>query len=115
MPKLILKEFHFGKTLDLINFWDCPYYEDGIYSLVENEKNSDFTINGTAIFSEIYLFAKFLEKNNHKLKWTLHDYWSIMKNNFCIFFTPIQYCFEKKVKNTKMLRNSSNGSKLKAK
>lgn len=78
-------QFHFGKTVDLINFWDCPYYEDGIHTLVDKEKNNDYTINGTAIFSEIYLFAKFLEKNNHKLKWNLQDYWSVMRNNFCIF------------------------------
>ena len=76
-------QFHFGKTKDLINFWDCPYYEDGLASLIVNHKNG--IINGTAIISEIYLMAKFLEKNNHNLKWTLEDYWSVIKNNFCIF------------------------------
>lgn len=78
-------QFHFGKTKDLINFWDSPYYEDGIHSLVKNEKIKNFLINGTPIFSEIYLMAKFLERNEYTLKWTLEDYWKVMKNNFCIF------------------------------
>ena len=78
-------QFHFGLTEDLLNFWDNEYYESGVHSLVNNNQKSDYIINGTAIFSEIYLLAKFLEKNHHNLKWTLEDYWQIMKNNFCIF------------------------------
>ena len=78
-------QFHFGLTEDLLNFWDNEYYETGVHSLVNYNKNSNFIINGTAIFSEIYLLAKFLEKNNYKLKWSLEDYWQVMKNNFCIF------------------------------
>ncbi len=89
-------QFHFGVTKDLINFWECPFYEDGAHSLVKNEKVKDFVINGTAIFSEIYLFAKFLERNNYNLQWTLEDYWEIMKNNFCIFDSSfIDFVFNK--------------------
>ena len=78
-------QFHFGKTKDLINFWNCEFYEDGIHSLVKDKNVKNYVINGTAIFSEIYLLSKFLERNNYNLKWTLEDYWNVIKNNFCIF------------------------------
>ena len=78
-------QFHFGLTEDLLNFWDTEYYETGVHSLVDNKEKSNYLKNETAIISEIYLLAKFLEKNNYNLKWTLKDYWNVIKNNFCIF------------------------------
>ena len=34
--------------------------------------------------NEVYFMNDFLERNGHKLKWTLKDYWNILKNRFIV-------------------------------
>lgn len=79
-------QFHFGHVDDLLNFWDLPYYLDGLEEIVKDkEQSSPYVINETAVYSETYLMAKFLQKNGYNLKWTLEDYWFALKNYFLIF------------------------------
>lgn len=90
-------QFHFGYIDDLLKFWDSPYYLDGIEELVYNkQQSSPYVINESAVYSESYLVAKFLQRTGYNLKWTLKDHWSVMKNYFLIFDDSfIDFCWDK--------------------
>jgi len=75
-------QFHFGRTSDLLNYW----------SLDLDERSGDFIPEPDHSMRELAelrltetgLCAAFLESVGWEPKWTLHDYWSSLRDIFLI-------------------------------
>tara|TARA_Y100000589_G_scaffold61480_1_gene52619 strand:+ start:337 stop:1350 length:1014 start_codon:yes stop_codon:yes gene_type:complete len=74
--------FLFGFTEDVFNYWNTKYDE----RLEINKFYRKFTMKEYCLerINEVYFMTDFLERNGHKLKWNLKDYWSILKNRFIV-------------------------------
>ena len=71
-----------GNTDDLLKYFDLDFYEEGIKKM--QISNNNLLINETPVVAEIFLCARLLMKINGDLKWDLNDWWSSLKNYFCI-------------------------------
>ena len=94
MPSMMTSKFRvygisdtlqFGFVEDLLKFWDKELFLDGLERLSLGQYPS--IINHTPIISDVFLCARYLEKINHKLHWTLDDWWDCLMKYYCIIDT----------------------------
>ena len=81
--------FMFGEISDMLNYWDCSLDNRRITDsekVVAHETLFDYAKLRAC---EIYLMTEFLIRNNHKLQWTLSDYWSVLKDRFYVLDTSV--------------------------
>ena len=78
----IADTLQFGFTKDLLKFWDDELFLDSIERLSFGSYPS--VINNTPIISDVFLCARYLNKINHKLNWTLEDWWICLSRYFCV-------------------------------
>ena len=97
--------FLFGLSKDVFNYWNSEK-DKRIFDTEEN-KNKIYTLKSQAKarISEVYFMTEFLKRNGHELKWTLHDYFQVIKDRFIIidsasmdFFWPKYTFFEERFK-----------------
>mgnify|MGYP001346791518 CR=1 FL=1 len=94
--------FLFGLTEDVFNYWNSDHdirvfdKKKNICTLKELAKRRE---------SEVYFMTEFLKRNGHDLKWTLKDYFEVIKNRFIIidshsldFLWPKYSFFEERFK-----------------
>ena len=101
--------FLFGLTDDVYNYWnsdqDQRIFDDKIkekLSLKDLAKRRN---------CEVYFMTEFLKRNGHKLKWTLNDYFEVIRKRFIIidsssmdFFWPKYSFLEERHKDFKDIR-----------
>lgn len=78
----IADTLQFGFTKDLLKFWDDELFLDSIERLSFGSYPS--VINNTPIISDVFLCARYLKAINHKLNWTLEDWWICLSKYFCV-------------------------------
>jgi len=71
-----------GNTDDLLEYFDLCSFEESIKKMQISKNN--LLKNETPVVAEIFLCARLLMKINKDLKWNLDDWWSSLKNYFCI-------------------------------
>jgi len=71
-----------GNTDDLLEYFDLCSFEESIKKMQISKNN--LLKNETPVVAEIFLCARLLMKINKDLKWNLEDWWSSLKNYFCI-------------------------------
>ena len=72
----------FGELNDLIKYFDKEPYEIGIKKFNLN-KNS-ILINNTPVVAEIFLCARYLKKFDKIKDWDLENWWSSLRDYFCV-------------------------------
>jgi len=71
-----------GNTDDLLEYFDLCSFKESIKKMQISKNN--LLKNETPVVAEIFLCARLLMKINKDLKWNLDDWWSSLKNYFCI-------------------------------
>jgi len=72
----------FGKTELMEKYF---FYEDEDEMFSKYSFSKTRIINETKITGEILLCARYLKTINHKLLWTMDDWWNCLNTYFCIF------------------------------
>ncbi|WP_440672823.1 WavE lipopolysaccharide synthesis family protein [Candidatus Pelagibacter sp. HIMB1715] len=72
----------FGNTDDLLIYFKDDNYIDGLKKFGLNKKN--VLINGTPLIPEVFLCARYLQKLEENLDWSLEFWWKSLKEYFCI-------------------------------
>ena len=103
--------FFFGLSEDVLNYWNSK--KDKRIFDMEDIKNKIYTRKTEAKLriSEVYFMTEFLKRNGHKLKWTIEDYFKVIKDRFIIidsssmdFFWPKYSFFEERFKDFEDIR-----------
>ena len=92
----------FGHTSDIYKYF---FFENEHEILARLELNDKKIINNTAIKSEMLLCIRYLAALNHSLKWSLDDWWFVLKEYFGIitsseidfFWKKYNWNFEQKL------------------
>ena len=72
----------FGETEDLIKYFDKETFAEGLKKFDLNENN--LLKNETPIIAEIFLCSRFVNNLEGKISWELNNWWSTLKNYFCV-------------------------------
>lgn len=72
-------QFHFGRTQDLIKFWDVPT-ESSFGHELSGRANTARSLQ----LPEVLLTTNYLTRTNWSLKWTLDDWWSALSDRFIV-------------------------------
>ena len=74
--------FLFGTTSNLKNYFNKNSFKTSLAEM--NFGNHPCIKNETAVINEIFLCARYLQKNNIEVKWTLDDWWNKCREIFLI-------------------------------
>ena len=75
----------FGDTRDMLAYWGVEFYEEGIKPFVESDSTPiPPIVGGVPLASEIYLAVKYLIHLGIKPDWTMSQYWSYLRDYFCV-------------------------------
>ena len=72
----------FGETEDLIKYFDRETFAEGLKKFNLNENN--LLKNETPIIAEIFLCSRFVNNLEGKICWELNNWWTTLKNYFCV-------------------------------
>ena len=72
----------FGETEDLIKYFDKETFAEGLKKFNLNENN--LLKNETPIIAEIFLCSRFVNNLEGKISWELNNWWTTLKNYFCV-------------------------------
>ena len=72
--------FLFGRTNDLLNYFDGRSYEKILEDLGFNIKKKYFIKNKTPIIAETALYAAYINKIYKKITWSLDFYWNSLRD-----------------------------------
>ena len=72
----------FGETEDLIKYFDKETFAEGLKKFNLNENN--LLKNETPIIAEIFLCSRFVNNLEGKICWELNNWWTTLKNYFCV-------------------------------
>jgi len=72
----------FGETEDLIKYFDRETFAEGLKKFNLNENN--LLKNETPIIAEIFLCSRFVNNMEGKISWELNNWWTTLKNYFCV-------------------------------
>lgn len=80
-PYSLSDMFLFGETNDVYNFWKAKLDQRIFKNQIKYSNNIEYSKQRVC---EVYLMTEFLKSIGHEPKWTIKDYWNVLKERFII-------------------------------